>query len=137
MICIRFSIVSKWCEQNQIAFTNYTNISALPQVYEQVKREIENVNATLPEAQQIQKFVLLYKELDADDGELTRTRKVRRKVVAEKYADIIDAIYEDKPEVHIDTLITFQDGSKSRIVTDLKVETMDGATSVQTKAAAE
>ncbi|WP_028877770.1 AMP-binding protein [Terasakiella pusilla] len=134
---IRFSIVSKWCEQNQIAFTNYTNISALPQVYEQVKREIENVNATLPEAQQIQKFVLLYKELDADDGELTRTRKVRRKVVAEKYADIIDAIYEDKPEVHIDTLITFQDGSKSRIVTDLKVETMDGATSVQTKAAAE
>ncbi|WP_417783325.1 long-chain fatty acid--CoA ligase [Terasakiella pusilla] len=137
MICIRFSIVSKWCEQNQIAFTNYTNISALPPVYEQVKREIENVNATLPEAQQIQKFVLLYKELDADDGELTRTRKVRRKVVAEKYADIIDAIYEDKPEVHIDTLITFQDGSKSRIVTDLKVETMDGATSVQTKAAAE
>lgn len=137
MICIRFSIVSKWCEQNQIAFTNYTNISALPQVYEQVKREIENVNATLPEAQQIQKFVLLYKELDADDGELTRTRKVRRKVVAEKYAEIIDAIYEDKPEVHIDTMITFQDGSKSRIVTDLKVETMDGATSVQTKAAAE
>lgn len=137
MICIRFSIVSKWCEQNQIAFTNYTNISALPQVYEQVKREIENVNATLPEAQQIQKFVLLYKELDADDGELTRTRKVRRKVVAEKYAEIIDAIYEDKPEVHIDTMITFQDGSKSRIVTDLKVETMSGAPSIQTKAAAE
>ncbi|MDV7339642.1 long-chain fatty acid--CoA ligase [Terasakiella sp. A23] len=137
LICIRFSIVSKWCEQNQIAFTNYTNISALPEVYAQVKAEIDKVNATLPEAQQIQKFVLLYKELDADDGELTRTRKVRRKVVAEKYAEIIDAIYEDAPEVHIDTMITFQDGSKSRIVTDLVVETMDGANIPQAKAAAE
>ncbi|NVK17154.1 MAG: long-chain fatty acid--CoA ligase [Methylocystaceae bacterium] len=137
LICIRFSIVSKWAEQNQIAFTNYTNISALPQVYAQVKKEIEKVNATLPEAQQIQKFVLLYKELDADDGELTRTRKVRRKVVAEKYAEIIDAIYEDAPEVHIDTMITFQDGSKSRIVTDLVVETMDVASLTQTQAAAE
>ncbi len=137
LICIRFSIVSKWCEQNQIAFTNYTNISALPQVYAQVRDEIEKVNASLPEAQQIQKFVLLYKELDADDGELTRTRKVRRNVVAEKYEEVIDAIYEDKPEVHIDTMITFQDGSKSRIVTDLVVETMGSAAPQQTKAAAE
>lgn len=135
MICIRFSIVSKWAEQNQIAFTNYTNLSSLPPVYQAVKKEIEKVNKTLPEAQQIKKFVLLYKELDADDGELTRTRKVRRKVVAEKYAEIIDAIYEDKPEVHIDTTIQFQDGSKSRIVTDLVVETMDGA-SIQTNQAA-
>ncbi|WP_419798266.1 MAG: long-chain fatty acid--CoA ligase [Terasakiella sp.] len=137
MICIRFSIVSKWAEQNQITFTNYTNLSSLPPIYKAVKKEIERVNETLPEAQQIKKFVLLYKELDADDGELTRTRKVRRKVVAEKYADIIDAIYEDKPEVHIDTMIQFQDGSKSRIVTDLVVETMDGASIQTNKAAAE
>ncbi|GGF54210.1 AMP-dependent synthetase [Terasakiella brassicae] len=137
MICIRFSIVSKWAEQNQITFTNYTNLSSLPPIYQAVKKEIERVNETLPEAQQIKKFVLLYKELDADDGELTRTRKVRRKVVAEKYADIIDAIYEDKPEVHIDTMIQFQDGSKSRIVTDLVVETMDGASIQTNKAAAE
>jgi len=137
MICIRFSIVSKWAEQNQIAFTNYTNLSSLRPVYEAVKEEIEKVNASLPEAQQIKKFVLLYKELDADDGELTRTRKVRRKVVAEKYAEIIDAIYDDQPEVHIDTTIQFQDGSKSRIVTDLVVETMNGASIPTTKAAAE
>jgi len=137
MICIRFSIVSKWAEQNQIAFTNYTNLSSLRPVYNAVKDEIEKVNASLPEAQQIKKFVLLYKELDADDGELTRTRKVRRKVVAEKYAEIIDAIYDDQPEVHIDTTIQFQDGSKSRIVTDLVVETMNGASIPTTKAAAE
>ncbi|SCA55573.1 Long-chain-fatty-acid-CoA ligase [Candidatus Terasakiella magnetica] len=138
LICIRFSIVSKWCEQKQIAFTNYTNISALPEVYAAVKDEITKVNASLPEAQQIQKFVLLYKELDADDGELTRTRKVRRNVVAEKYEEVIDAIYNGDEKVHIDTMITFQDGSKSRIVTDLKVETMNTASAISTnKAAAE
>lgn len=137
LICIRFSIVSKWCEQNAITFTNYTNISSLPQVYAAVRDEIEKVNATLPTAQQIQKFVLLYKELDADDGELTRTRKVRRNVVAEKYEDVINAIYNGDDEVHIDTMITFQDGSKSRIVTDLKVETMFSDEENANQAAAE
>ncbi len=62
--------------------------------------------------------MLLYKELDADDGELTRTRKVRRGVINEKYADIIDAIYSDTPTVHVDTVIRFQDGSTPRIRTD-------------------
>jgi len=137
LICIRFSIVSKWCEQNAITFTNYTNISSLPQVYNAVRDEIEKVNSTLPEAQRIQKFVLLYKELDADDGELTRTRKVRRNVVADKYGDVINAIYNGDEEVHIDTMITFQDGSKSRIVTDLKVETMFGDDQISNQAAAE
>lgn len=137
LICIRFSIVSKWCEQNAITFTNYTNISSLPQVYTAVRDEIEKVNKTLPVAQQIQKFVLLYKELDADDGELTRTRKVRRNVVAEKYEDVINAIYNGDDEVHIDTMITFQDGSKSRIVTDLKVETMFSDEANASQAAAE
>ena len=70
----------------------------------------------------MRKFVLLYKELDADDGELTRTRKVRRNVIADKYADIIDAIYGDTPTVHVDTVIRFQDGTTSRIRTDLVVE---------------
>ncbi len=121
MICIRYSIVAKWAEQRGIAFTNYTNLSAQPQVYRLLQEEVEKVNATLPEPQRIGKLVLLYKELDADDGELTRTRKVRRAVINEKYADIIDAIYSDQPAVHVDTLITFQDGTTSRIRTDLVV----------------
>jgi len=121
IICIRFSIVAKWAEGQQIAFTNYTNLSSQPQVYELLRQEVEKVNETLPEPQRIRKFVLLYKELDADDGELTRTRKVRRGVINEKYADIIDAIYGDRPQVNIDTVITFQDGSTSRIQTDLSV----------------
>ncbi|GGI81242.1 AMP-dependent synthetase [Shewanella hanedai] len=124
ILCIRFSIVSKWAERQGLAFTNYTNLSSLPEVYEQLTKEIAIVNQSLPEAQKINKFILLYKELDADDGELTRTRKVRRGVIAEKYGDIIDSIYKGDPHVDIDTVITFQDGSKSRIQTQIKVATV-------------
>lgn len=126
MICIRYSIMAKWAEQRGIAFTNYTNLSAQPQVYDMIVDEIRQVNETLPEAQRIKRFLLLYKELDADDGELTRTRKVRRSVVAEKYADIIDAVYAGNDKVDIDTMITFQDGSKTRIQTSVKVVDLDG-----------
>ncbi len=124
IICIRFGIVSKWAEQRRIAFTNYTNLSARPEVYDLTRGEVENVNRTLPEAHRIRKFLLLYKELDADDGELTRTRKVRRGVINEKYADIIDAVYSDRESVHVDTWITFQDGTRSRIITDLKLQSV-------------
>ncbi|MCG9730474.1 long-chain fatty acid--CoA ligase [Shewanella sp. Isolate13] len=124
ILCIRFSIVSKWAEQQGLAFTNYTNLSSLPEVYEQLTKEVEQVNQSLPEAQKIKKFILLYKELDADDGELTRTRKVRRAVIADKYGDIIDSIYNEQPHVDIDTVITFQDGSTSRIQTQVKVATV-------------
>ena len=124
IICIRFSIVSKWAEQQGLGFTNYTSLSALPEVYEKLSDEVEKVNATLPDAQKINKFILLYKELDADDGELTRTRKVRRTVIADKYGDIIESIYNNKDTVDIDTVITFQDGGSSRIQTTLKVATV-------------
>ncbi|WP_268810263.1 long-chain fatty acid--CoA ligase, partial [Vibrio parahaemolyticus] len=87
IICIRYAIVAKWAEQKGIAFTNYTNLSAQPEVYKAIREEVLKVNESLPDAQKISKFILLYKELDADDGELTRTRKVRRGVVAEKYGD--------------------------------------------------
>jgi len=121
MICIRFSILSKWAEKNRISFTTYSDLSSKPEVYEMVRSEVEKVNAGLPEAQRISKFLLLYKELDADDGELTRTRKVRRNVINDKYGTIIDAIYADQKAIDVDTTITFQDGTKQRIRTVLKV----------------
>lgn len=127
MICIRFSIVSKWAEQRAISFTNYTNLSSRPEVYKAMREEIDRVNDSLPEQQKIKRFVLLYKELDADDGELTRTRKVRRNVISEKYGDIIDAIYSGDDSVHVDTEITFQDGTKSKVITDLQVMNLTGA----------
>ncbi|WP_441280350.1 long-chain fatty acid--CoA ligase [Tardiphaga sp. 862_B3_N1_1] len=129
MICIRFSIISKWAEKNRISFTTYTDLSSRPEVYEMIRKEVATVNATLPPAQRISKFLLLYKELDADDGELTRTRKVRRSVINEKYADIIDGIYGGARDIPVDTTIRFQDGTSQRIRTRLVVVDMarDGA----------
>src|SRR6202007_2610125 len=126
LLCIRFSIVSKWAEKNRIAFTTYTDLSARAEVYALLREEVEAVNATLPPAQPISRFLLLYKELDADDGELTRTRKVRRGVINEKYADIIDAIYRGEPSIPVDTVIRFQDGTTQRVRTTLQVVDLAG-----------
>jgi long-chain acyl-CoA synthetase len=121
MICIRYSIISKWAEKNRIAFTTYTDLASRPEVYALLQKEVEAVNATLPPAQRISRFLLLYKELDADDGELTRTRKVRRGVINEKYREIIDAIYRGDSQIPVDTVIRFQDGTTQRVRTTLRV----------------
>ena len=121
MICIRYSIISKWAEKNRLTFTTYTDLASRPEVYTLLQKEVEAVNATLPPAQRISRFLLLYKELDADDGELTRTRKVRRGVIGEKYGDIIDAIYRGERNIPVDTVIRFQDGTTQCIRTTLRV----------------
>lgn len=124
IVCIRFAIVSKWAEQQRMSFTTYSDLASRAEVYALIGAEIARVNETLPPAQRLRKFVLLYKELDADDGELTRTRKVRRGVVAEKYGDIIEAMYSGATEVRIDTEIVFQDGSRQRIRTTPPIATL-------------
>jgi long-chain acyl-CoA synthetase len=125
MICIRYSIISKWAEKNRISFTTYTDLASRPEVYAVLRKEVETVNVTLPPAQRIARFLLLYKELDADDGELTRTRKVRRGVINEKYADIINAIYRGARKIPVDTVIRFQDGTTQRVRTSLAVVDLD------------
>ena len=130
MICIRFPIVSKWAERSRIAFTTYTDLSSRPEVIALLQGEVAKVNATLPEPQRIQDFLLLYKELDADDDELTRTRKVRRGVINQKYGTIIEAMYRGDPAIPVDTTIAFQDGTKQRIRTTLKVVSMRAAFAV-------
>ncbi len=127
LVCIRFSIVSKWAERNRISFTTYTDLSAKPQVLDLLRAELAKVNATLPPAQRVRDFVLLYKELDADDEELTRTRKVRRGVINDKYGDIIGAIYAGADSIPVDTTIAFQDGTRQRIRTNLTVARGEGA----------
>ena len=126
MICIRYSIVSQLGREEAASPSPPTPISpSRPEVYDLIRREVEAVNATLPPGQRIAKFLLLYKELDADDGELTRTRKVRRSVIGEKYGDIIAAIYAGDAAIAVDTLIRFQDGTTQRIQTTLAVVTLD------------
>ena len=125
MVCIDMGVVGKWAEKNKLSYTTYTDLSAKPQVYDLVQREVDRVNETLPGAARIHKFVLLYKELDADDEELTRTRKVRRSFVEDRYREVIAALYGDAPEVRIDTTIKFQDGKVSHIRTTLLVRRLE------------
>jgi long-chain acyl-CoA synthetase len=121
MLCIDMGTVGKWAEKNKISYTTYTDLAAKREVYNLLQKEVDQVNQTLPKAARIRKFVLLYKELDADDEELTRTRKVRRRFVEERYQEVIAALYGDSDRVAIDTTIKFQDGRSSRIHTTLLV----------------
>ena len=121
MLCIDLGIVGKWAERHQLGYTTYTDLAAKDEVYALLQGEVEKVNETLPAAARIRKFVLLYKELDADDEELTRTRKVRRAFVEERYQEVIGALYGDARQVPIDAEIRYQDGKTARIRTTLQI----------------
>ncbi len=127
MINIDFANVGKWAENNQIAYTTYTDLAQKPQVYELVRSHVEQANADLPPAARIRRFLLLHKELDADDAELTRTRKVRRNLVAQRYDDLISALYSQSPHIDVQTTITYQDGRTANLQTRLKIESLNGA----------
>jgi long-chain acyl-CoA synthetase len=126
MLCIRYSMVAKWAEAHRIGFTTYQNLAAHPRVQELLSAELDRVNASLPEPQRIRRFVLLYKELDADDGELTRTRKVRRAVVDDRFRKIIDGIYAGRDHLHVVGEVTFEDGRRGSISADLVIRDAAG-----------
>ena len=124
MINIDMENTGKWAENQQIAYTTYTDLAQKPEVYELVREHVESANADLPEAARIRRFLLLHKELDADDAELTRTRKVRRGFVSQRYDDIISALYSQSDYMDVATEITYQDGRTANIKTRLKIETL-------------
>ena len=121
IICIRFSIVSKLAEKWQLAFTSYTGLAADKKIYSLIEEEIKKVNQQLPDNTKIAKFLLLFKELEADDGELTRTRKVRRSVINDRYNDLIKDLYLDKDTASINTEFTLEDGRKSKISATMEI----------------
>ncbi|RMF40022.1 MAG: long-chain fatty acid--CoA ligase, partial [Anaerolineae bacterium] len=121
---IDFANVGKWAENNQLAYTTYTDLSQKPEVYELVRRHVEQANADLPPAARIRRFLLLHKELDADDAELTRTRKVRRRLIAQRYDDLISALYSHNDHVDVETTITYQDGRTATLQTRLRIESL-------------
>ncbi len=121
LVCIDFGIVGNWAERNKINYTTYTDLSSKPEVYDLIQKEVEKVNKGLPENAKVKRFALLYKELDPDDDELTRTRKVRRHFVEEKYKEIIEGMYEGKDSIKIEAVIKFQDGKTSTIRTVIAV----------------
>jgi len=124
MICIDYPNVGKWAESRRLSYTTYTDLAAKPEVLELLAKEVEKVNVTLPETTRVKKFVPLYKELDADDDELTRTRKVRRAFVGDRYKHVIEGIYAGEGAIPIDAIIKYQDGKTSRIRTTLTVSNL-------------
>ena len=124
MICIDYKHVGKWAEDHRINYTTYSDLAGKPEVYDLIEREVVRVNSTLPEKARIHKFLLLYKELDPDDEELTRTKKIRRGFINEKYVKEIDALYSEAGELPIETVIRYQDGKTATLRTNLIIRTM-------------
>lgn len=121
VMCIDYAVVGKWADDKKINYTSYQELSQKAQVYDLVQKQIEEANKDLPIPAKITKFVNLYKVFDADDEELTRTSKLRRAFVENRYKDIVDALYSDIDLVHMDTTITYEDGREQRIKTDLNI----------------
>lgn len=123
---IDMSSVGNWAERRNIAYSGYTDLAAKAEVYELIQDCVNQVNADLAKDAmvadtQVHRFLVLHKELDPDDGELTRTRKVRRGFVAEKYAVLIDALYAGKASQYIETEVKFEDGRKGMVTADLQI----------------
>ena len=119
--------VGNWAERRGIAYAGYTDLAAKPEVYRLIGECVEQANAELARegplaASQVHRFIILHKELDPDDDELTRTRKVRRSFIADKYAVLIEALYSDKTVQHIETLVKFEDGRSGVVAADLRIE---------------
>ena len=122
VVCIDYAVVGKWADEKKLNYTSYHELSQKPEVYDLVEKQIREANKSLKPAAKIHKFVNLYKEFDADDEELTRTRKLRRAFVENRYRDIVQSLYEeDQDNVHMDTTITYEDGRVVRIKTDLHI----------------
>ncbi len=127
MIAIDMNTVGNWAERRSIAYTSYMDLSGKPEVRALIAEEIRKCNETLPEAGKVRRFLLLTKDLEADDAEMTRTRKVRRRFVAEKYAAVIDAFYGGRDEVELATNITYEDGRQAMIQSRVRLENVEEA----------
>ncbi len=139
MINIDFDAVGNWAERRNLPYAGYSDLAQKPEVYELIKECVEQVNADLAEdtllaGSQVSRFLVLHKELDADDGELTRTNKVRRGFIAEKYQPLVDALYGGMTTQFIETVVKFEDGRTGSVSATLKIA--DAKTFVPVKAAA-
>ena len=139
MLNIDFDAVGNWAERRNLAYAGYTDVAQKPEVYALIKDCVEKVNADLAtdamlSGSQVTRFLVLHKELDADDGELTRTNKVRRGYIADKYQVLVDALYSGKSSQFIETAVKFEDGRTGSVSATLKIE--DAKTFAPVKAAA-
>ena len=139
MINIDFDAVGNWAERRNLPYAGYTDLAQKPEVYQLIKECVEKVNVDLSvdsmlAGSQVSRFLVLHKELDADDGELTRTNKVRRGFIAEKYKALVDALYEGRTSQFIETQVKFEDGRTGSVSATLRID--DAKTFAPVKAAA-
>ncbi len=125
LINIDFDNVGRWAERQGLAYTTFVDLSQKPEVYDLIRQDIEGVNRTLPPAARVRKFVLLHKEFDADEGELTRTRKLRRGLLGERYGDMIAAMYGGGDRVQVQAAVKYRDGREGIIETTVRIETLE------------
>jgi long-chain acyl-CoA synthetase len=122
LIIMDLGNMGKWAENRKMTFTTFTDLSQKPEVYELISAEIGRINQSLPKIARVKRFVMMYKELDADDDEMTRTRKLRRNFVAERYADLIEALYGSQENLAVESNIRYQDGSGFRMKTQVRIK---------------
>jgi long-chain acyl-CoA synthetase len=135
LLNIDLGAVGNWAERRNIAYTSYTDLSQKPEVYDLVAQEVARVNRSLREDRilkgaEIRRFLILHKELDPDDEEITRTRKVRRGHIAQKYRALIDALYSDRDHVPVEAQVTYEDGRVGTIRADVRIRDVATETEV-------
>ncbi len=122
MINMDMGNVGKWSESRKISYTTYTDLSQKPEVYEMIAKEIAHINHSLPKLARIRKFVMLHKELDADDDEMTRTRKIRRSFVEQRYHQLVSALYQENETLEVESEIKYRDGKEFRMQTTVRIK---------------
>lgn len=125
IINIDFGNVGKWAENHHIAYTTFVDLSQKSQTYELIGKDIKRINRTMVEQGRVRKYVLLHKEFDPDEAELTRTRKLRRAFMEQRYRYLLDAIYADKQEITAEAEVKYRDGRTGKISTSLKIESIE------------
>jgi long-chain acyl-CoA synthetase len=125
IVNIDFAMVSKWAERNHIPFTTFVDLSQKEEVAGLVQKDLVRVNSYLPEASRVNKFVLLHKEFDPDEAELTRTRKLRREFMEQRYKDLVDAMYSNQESITVEAPVTYRDGRKGVVTTAIKIRSIN------------
>ena len=124
LIIIDFDNVGSWAEKQGINYTTFVDLSQKPEVYDLVRQAVADVNENLPPAGRISHFVLMHKEFDADEAEMTRTRKLRRGFLFERYLDIIEAMYNGQKNIRVKAPVRYQDGREDVIETDIRIASL-------------
>ena len=142
IVNIDLEAMENWAERHGVAYTGYQDLSQKDEVYDLIHSEVDRINRSLADdsalaGARIRRFLILNKELDADDGEITRTRKIRRGIIAERYGALIEALYSDRERVETDITVTYEDGSTGSIHADLRVMDADAGTGPEMQAAAD